>query len=148
MNRVDLIKQDLSKKTSHDDILKKLYFSVPTFAFENDCHKQYEIINEISCELNIPYYNIHVTGSAKLGVSLHKKTSFNQQSSDLDIAIIDKDLFIDLSEKIFYETLSFSDMKNFRRHRDGTSHGELYKAYLQKGIVMTNYMPSGETKRK
>jgi len=128
--------------------LKKIYFSAPTFAFENDCLKQYEIINEISTRLGVPYYNIHITGSAKLGVSLHKKKNFNKVSSDLDVAIIDRDLFVALSEKIYKETYAFSNMSNFTRDSDGISSGDKYKTYLQKGIVMTQYMPRGKTKNE
>ncbi len=142
-----MIRDDLKNKVSNDDILKKIYFSAPAFAFEDDCSKQYEIINEISNTLDIPYYNIHVTGSAKLGVSLHKKTAFNKVSSDLDVAIIDRNLFVTLSEKIYEETRSFSNMSKFGRDREGVSHGDKYKAYLQKGMIMTKYMPSGITKK-
>ncbi len=142
-----MMRDDLKNKVSKDDILKKIYFSAPTFAFENDCLNQYEIINEISNNLNIPYYNIHVTGSAKLGVSLHKRKVFSKVSSDLDVAIIDRDLFVTLSEKIYKETLAFSLMSNFQRGSDGISHGDKYKLYLQKGMVMTQYMPIGRTKK-
>jgi len=148
MDRVKIIKHDLKNRVNHDDILKKIYFSTPTFAFEGDCEKQYKIINEISIRFGIPYYNIHIAGSAKLGVSLHKRTSFTKNSSDLDVAIIDRDLFIKLSEKIYKETRSFSNMSNFIRDNKGISHGDKYKTYLQKGIVMTQYMPAGETKKE
>jgi hypothetical protein len=148
MDRVQVMRDDLKNRVNNDDILKKIYFSAPTFAFEDDCQKQYEIINEISRCLGIPYYNIHVTGSAKLGVSLHKKKAFNKVSSDLDVAIIDRDLFVKLSENIYKETYSFTNMSNFGRDRDGGSHGDKYKTYLQKGIVMTQYMPTGETKKE
>lgn len=66
----------------------------------------------------------------------------------MDVAIIDRDLFVKLSENIYKETYSFSNMSEFGRDRDGASHGDKYKIYLQKGIVMTKYMPAGETKKE
>jgi hypothetical protein len=148
MNRVDIMKQDLSKRVSKDDILKKIYFSLPTYAFESAYDIQYEIINDISKNFNIPYYNIHVTGSAKLGVSIHKRRGFDKSISDLDIAIIDKDLFVKYSEMIYKETLGFSNQANFPRIKDNVNAVGLYKEYLSKGIFMTKYIPSGTAKRE
>lgn len=152
MERVDIIKGCLSSGTMHEDIIGQVYLSMPTYAFEKCYEKQYTIMKKISETLNVPYYNVQVTGSAKIGVSLHKNKSFSAASSDLDIAIIDKDLFIKTSETIFKETNALSRSDLFAKYTDTKTNREVnkheeYKRNLLKGIILDNCMPIGPTKR-
>jgi hypothetical protein len=153
MERVNIIKSGMSSGREYEDIIGHIYLSMPTFAFEKNYEKQYDIMKEISEKLNIPYYSIQVTGSAKIGVSLHKKKNFSAASSDLDVAIIDKDLFIKISEAIFNETNGLTRGDLFERYTDRKTGREVdkhndYKRNLLKGIILDNCMPTGVTKRE
>ncbi|MFP2505526.1 hypothetical protein [Buttiauxella gaviniae] len=152
MERVDIIKNCILSGKRYEDIIGQIYLSMPTFAFENSYEKQYEIMQKISNRLDIPYYNIQVTGSAKIGVSLHKKTAFSAASSDLDVAIIDRDLFVKISEKIHIETNGLTRGDLFPKYKDKNTGKQVdkhedYKRNLLKGILMDNCMPLGDTKR-
>ncbi|GAK26234.1 hypothetical protein HL670_03069 [Serratia plymuthica] len=153
MERVDIIKNCISSGRKHEDIIGQVYLSMPTFAFEKSYEKQYNIMKMISEKLNVPYFNIQVTGSAKIGVSLHKKKSFSAASSDLDVAIIDQNLFIKISEAIFKETSGLTRRDLFEKYKDSRTGNEVdkhseYKRNLLKGIILDNCMPSGVTKRE
>lgn len=153
MERVEIIKSCLSSGRKYEDIIGQVYLSMPTFAFEENYDKQYEIMKRISDRLCVPYYGIQVTGSAKIGVSLHKKKSFSATSSDLDVAIIDKDLFIKTSEAIFNETNGLTRGDLFAKYTDRNTGREVnkydeYKRNLLKGIILDNCMPTGATKRE
>ncbi|HDR2353828.1 TPA: hypothetical protein QCH65_000979 [Enterobacter roggenkampii] len=152
MERVEIIKGCISSGRNHEDIIGQIYLSMPTFAFEANYDKQYNIMKKISERLCVPYYGIQVTGSAKIGVSLHKKKAFSAASSDLDVAIIDKDLFIKTSEAIFNETNGLARRDVFARYTDRNTGREVdkyeeYKRNLLKGIIIDNSMPTGDTKR-
>ncbi len=153
MERVEIIKNCITSGKKHEDIIGQVYLSMPTFAFEDSYEKQYNIMKKISEKLSVPYYNVQVTGSAKIGVSLHKRTSFSAASSDLDVAIIDKDLFIKISEAIFSETKGLQRRDLFAKYTDTNTGKDInkyeeYKKNLLKGIILDNSMPSGVTKRE
>jgi hypothetical protein len=74
-------------------------------------------------------------------MSFHKNTAFIPTVSDLDIAIIDTDLFRFYTEYIFKETNGYNDRSSFPI-RDGRSIYNEYTKYLSKGIFRPDLMPS------
>jgi hypothetical protein len=143
MRHLDVIEKDIRNGITHTDIVRKVYLTYPTFAFIGDEEVQYEILNEIADFFVIPINTIQVTGSGKLGRSLHKDTDFNPLKSDLDISIINSDLYIKYMEIVFKVTDG---------HRDGTlfpvdlklggSVKESYLKYLSKGMFRIDMMPT------
>lgn len=143
MNYLHSIQIGLDARKKHIEIARKIFLSHPTYAFVGHEETQFEILNEISEHFKISISNIQVVGSSKIGESLHKKTRFANKISDLDIAIIDANLFIYHTEHVFSSTKGFSDLTGFSLNRRGISNHTEYKDYVVKGIFRPDLMPSG-----
>jgi hypothetical protein len=146
MNYLDSIQSGLDAKKKHIEIARKIYLSHPTSAFKDKEEKQFDILNEVRDHFKIPITNIQVVGSSKIGQSLHKKSSFTAKKSDLDLAIIDSNLFVYYTELIYSSTKGFSDLTKFGRNHSGISNFQEYSQYLLKGIFRADLMPSGEVR--
>jgi hypothetical protein len=85
--------------------------------------------------------SVQVAGSAKLGKSFHKNTDFKKGESDLDIAVIDADLFIRFIEVVSKVSKGYSDRSKFPL-KNGTSRFDEYISYISKGIFRPDLMPS------
>ena len=144
MNYLDSIQSGLDGRKKHIEIARKIFLSHPTSAFKDKEEKQFEILNEVSDYFKIPITNIQVVGSSKRGQSFHKKTSFTPKSSDLDLAIIDSNLFVYFTELVYSSTKGFTDLSKFSRNKTGISNYDEYTQYLLKGIFRADLMPIGE----
>ena len=138
---LESIQKGIESNRPHNEIIRKVYLTYPTMALIGDEERQFNILNEISEYFNIPINNIQVAGSAKTGMSFHKNTPFTPTFSDLDIAIIDADLFRFYTEYIFKTTNGYNDRSSFPI-RDGRSTFNEYSTYLSKGIFRPDLMPS------
>ncbi|ERP96355.1 hypothetical protein Q666_04970 [Marinobacter sp. ES-1] len=148
MNYLQFIKQDLQNSVTPKDLIRKTYLTYPAAALLGYENQQYEILKEISKNFEIPISSIQIAGSAKIGYSLHKDREFNQGQSDLDIAIIDQNLFVKYMEKIFSETRAYSNRSRFPLNKDGVSRADEFISYLSRGIFNAKAMPSGETRKQ
>lgn len=142
MDYIKSIEIGLNSKRKHTEIARKIFLSHPTSAFEGNEEKQFEILNEISEFFMIPITNVQIVGSSKIGESLHKKKKFDSKTSDLDIAIIDSNLFIYYTEQVFSITRGFKDLTQFPIY-SGTSSFQNYSNYVTKGIFRPDLMPTG-----
>jgi len=126
-----------------DVLVDRLYLSSPTYSFISEDDSTYMILNEISNNFSIPFKHIYVTGSAHIGFSLKTSTEFTSKSSDLDIAIVDSNLFEIILNKISDETMYFSNKSVFKNE-------QMYKSYISniaKGLIHPRYFPFGKTKK-
>jgi len=146
MDHLESIDAGVAAKKSYNEIVRKVYLVYPTKAFIGDEERQYNILNEISCFFEIPIMSVQVAGSAKTGRSFHKQREFKAGNSDLDIAIIDSNLFQKYMEIVFKDTKGYSVRSSFPV-RDGKSTADEYIAYLTKGIFRADLMPSGEARK-
>ncbi|MFB9863540.1 hypothetical protein [Rufibacter immobilis] len=142
MTHLESIDKGLKDKKTYNEIVRKIFLSYPTKALIGNEERQFLIMNEISEHFNIPIVNIQVVGSAKTGHSFHKKTAFDSKTSDLDIAIIDPDLFIMYAEWVFKVSKGFTDRTKFPII-EGRSTFTQYTQYISKGIFRPDLMPSG-----
>lgn len=147
MNHIESIEVGLKAKIPYNEIVRKVYLAYPTKALIGDEERQYLILNEISCFFNIPIMTIQVVGSAKTGRSFHKQKNFQPGDSDLDIAIIDYDLYRKYMEVIFSVTKGYSDKTGFPII-NGKSTAEEYISYLTKGIFRADLMPSCDARKQ
>lgn len=138
---LESIQKGIDEKRPHNEIIRKVYLTYPTMALMGDEERQFIILNEISEHFKIPINNIQVAGSAKTGMSFHKNQTFIPAISDLDIAIIDQDLFRFYTEHIFKITNGYNDRTKFPI-RDSRSTFNEYTFYLSKGIFRPDLMPS------
>lgn len=143
MEDVSSIEIGLNGGLSHAEIARKIYLSYPTNIFVGNEETQYEIFNSISNFFSIPFSSIQVVGSAKTGFSFYQNRRFIQGESDLDIAIIDTDLFVKYVDAVFVDTKGFSSLTKFPFRNNRSTFNE-YKSYLCKGIFRPDLMPSGE----
>ena len=143
MTHIESIDKGLKEKRPYVEIIRKVYLTYPTMALIGEEEKQFEILHEISEYFNIPINNVHVVGSAKTGKSFHKNTPFVPKTSDLDIAIIDPELFRYYTESAFVTTKGFKDLTAFSA-QNGKSTFQSYSTYISKGIFRPDLMPSGK----
>lgn len=134
------IELGLNARLSHNEIIRKIYLTYPTKVFIGAEEQQYELLNEISTFFKIPINAVQIAGSAKTGASYHQKTEFKEGVSDLDVAIIDHDLFISYMELVFRVSKGYSDHSLFVL-RNGKSTYEEYVGYLARGMFRPDLMP-------
>jgi hypothetical protein len=140
MNHIDSIEKSLKDRLSHTEIVRKIYLTYPTSALVEKEEKQYEILNEISQHFIIPINHVQVCGSSKVGQSFHKTSTFTPKVSDLDVAIIDPNLFLKYSELVFDITKGFQDNTKFTTSK-GNNYSS-YTEYISRGIFRPDFMPS------
>lgn len=143
MTYLESIDEGLKIKTPHNEIVRKIYLTYPTSALIGNEERQYSILNEISEYFNVPIMNIQVAGSAKTGYSFHKRKYFDNITSDLDVAIIDPNLFTTYTGWVFKATNGYSNRADFPLI-DGISSYSQYLSCVSKGIFRPDLMPTGK----
>jgi len=143
----DGIKIGLHDGLNKNAIARKIYLSYPTFVFKDLYEREFKLFDNICEQFQIPLKAVQVAGSSKTGFSYSKQKEFIKGKSDLDIAIVDQNLFLYYIESVFELTKSFSDLSKFGRTDDGTSHFELYKTSILKGFFRPDLMPRSDIRR-
>jgi len=143
MTHLQAIDEGLKENKPHHEIVRKIYLTYPTNALVGNEERQFRIVNEISEYFNIPIMSVQVVGSAKTGYSFHQGTYFNSKTSDLDVAIIDPNLFIAYTESVFKLTKGFANRSDFPII-DGKSTYQQYIWCVSKGIFRPDLMPTGK----
>jgi hypothetical protein len=143
MTHLESIDEGLRINLPLNIIARKIYLTYPTKALLGNEERQFQIFNQVSNFFNIPIINIHVVGSSKTGYNFHKGTLFNSLSSDLDIAIIDGNLFQHYTDWVFKTTEGLTIRTGFNRV-NGTSTFEQYISCISKGFFRPDLMPTGK----
>lgn len=143
MEHLEAIDVGLAANRSYNEIARKVFLTYPTKAFVGDEERQYEILNDVASYFRIPINSIQVTGSAKVGHSIHKKTPFAPGQSDLDLAIIDSYLFTWHLEIGLRLSKGYSDGTVFPVRETGSTQSD-YLRYLARGIFRPDLIPIGE----
>jgi hypothetical protein len=147
------LKENKERRSSLTEMARKLYLSYPTSAFIDQHEVEYEIRDRVRRLYNIPLSSVQVIGSAKTGFSLIKKTDFKRGESDLDLAIIDASLFNRMWEEAYemsrgYEATRFQDARQDGGQIVVGSGRSSFLNYLQRGILVPDYLPSGAQRAK
>lgn len=133
---------ELISRLSDDDTLdfcrKHLLHGTP-FIFKEKDDGFYEFRKRIASKFKIPFHEVYITGSAKLGFSPFKKKNFDYDS-DIDVAIV--------SPKLFERIMSnISDYQmSFRRNRAVVQEKELsmyheFLEYVALGWIRPDKLP-------
>ena len=132
--------QELKNSGYTDEELVERYIWFGTPAIFADCEqKYYNLKTEISTQFPVKSKsNIIVVGSAKLGFSIAPRKRFRdiQDDSDIDVAIIDEELFDSYWERLFEFNINIKS----RSEREE----ELYQKFLQyffKGWLRPDLFP-------
>lgn len=147
MNHQQLIADCVKAHLPRRQIARQLYFLSPSFAFDGNIDLQLSLYGKICDFLQLPLSAIRVVGSGHTGFSLVKNTPFDRTKSDLDIAIVDSQLYLNMFEFAFETTDGWKDLSKFS--------GSVYKQratladflrYLRKGVIRPDLMPSSPRK--
>ncbi|WP_431689336.1 hypothetical protein [Hahella sp. NBU794] len=120
---------ELAGKNDEDDVLdfcrKHVLHGTP-YIFSSRDEEFYEFRKRVAKKFGIPFYEIFITGSAKLGFSPFKKKSFDYDS-DIDVAIVSPILF----EQLMSNIAEYQMM--VRNNRDVIRDSELkmYHSFLE-----------------
>jgi len=79
---------------------------------------------------------------------LNSPKLFNAQTSDLDLAIIDKDYFLKLGNLVQQKTMDFQDLTKFPVLSGIPDVPQLYKDNYCKGFIHVFMLPACDEKRK
>lgn len=101
-----------------------------------------QIIKEAAEFFSVSPRSMQLCGSAKLGFSLIKKTTFSPGGSDLDIAILDSTCFCRYLEIVAMETNDLQDTTLFT----DSDAIRRYKSLLTRGIIRSEILPSIKAK--
>ena len=134
--------KNLNSKVSEEEILefcRKYILHGTPYVFESRDDSFYEFRNRIAIKFNIPFYEIYITGSAKLGFSPFKKKEFDYDS-DIDVALVSPVLF----EKIMADISNYQMM--FRQNRAVVRERELkmyheFLEYVALGWIRPDKLP-------
>jgi len=165
-NRLNILKKDLlAQKLNHEELFQKNLIDQNTFFFVDflkDQEQEYYAKSLIANYFSVHIQDVMFVGSAKLGYSLNPKNLFrpfdgqyeqsrqNKDRSDLDVAIISRPLFEDLSERIYHYTDSFNrqwtENEYYPKERGLTFNVPIcykYFEYFSKGWFRPDMKPKG-----
>jgi hypothetical protein len=159
--RIAQFKKDILAAEHHERVLQKHFIDRPCSFFSeniNDPDLEYKFRHEIAdaCSTNIN--DIIIIGSAKTGFSVKSKNLIKfdaatypdgrPKKSDIDVAIIDRSYFDNITYEIFKFSRHFDDQwinSNWKKNRyydDGRVQlFEKYTKYLAKGWCRPDYLP-------
>jgi hypothetical protein len=139
--------QELNNISYTNEELVERYIWFGTPAVFSDCEQTYyDLKREISTQFPVKSKNnIIVVGSAKLGFSIAPRKRFRdiQDESDIDVAIIDEELFDSYWERLF----EFNINVKSRSEKDD----DLYRKFLQyffKGWLRPDLFPFNFTGKR
>ena len=140
---IDEIKKEfiyflLDDHNSVDRIMNKyLLFGIP-YIYKNDEELYFDLKEEISNHFNIQQTQIFVVGSAKLGFSIAPTKRFKMfdDDSDIDIAIIDSDLFDQFWKDVYTININLIS----RSEKDDNRYKK-FVDYLFKGWIRPDLLP-------
>jgi hypothetical protein len=98
----------------------------------------FEILDEVATHFRLQFRSIVVVGSAQTGYSYVKDREFKEKESDLDLAVIDTELFCYCSEEAFLAAKGYRDLTGFKDQAMANS----FREYLSRGIFRPDMMPS------
>ncbi|NEI67988.1 hypothetical protein GR212_00270 [Rhizobium lusitanum] len=117
---------------------RKIYFDTSSYALEGKHDVEFEIKKAIADKYGIAFRSVVFSGSAQLGFSPYKDTSFVPGRSDLDVACIDSSLFQYYWSLVLRVTKAFNDESVWV----GTDHSAKLKSHLLKrGMILLDYLP-------
>lgn len=129
MKELETFLEKSSKLKNEEEIIdfcrKYLIHGIP-YIFSDNQDEYYEFRKRISNQFNINFYEIYITGSAKLGFSPLKQKKFDYDS-DIDIAIVSPQLYEKMLEPIYEYQM---ELRKARRSVSKTELNE-YHSFLE-----------------
>lgn len=140
--RLDAFITQLRLQKSDDELLdfcrKYVLHGIP-YVFQGQEEMYYEFRKRISVELDVPFYEVYITGSAKLGFSPFKRTEFDY-NSDIDVALISPVLFERFMRKISGFQMEFRRARAVVRESELNMYHEFLE-YVALGWIRPDKLP-------
>lgn len=143
------VKPYLSAK-DEESAVNRLFCFDQCFAFKDTDDKGFQLIQDVASYFDIPIRGVHIVGSAQLGYSFQKEKAFVPGEFDLDIAIVNTELFLEYYELCYMITNQYRNRMDFPKV-DGLEPAEVanrFQQYLAKGYLRPDYMPLCEKRRQ
>lgn len=143
------IKHWVSKNEKPVDVAARIFEIYPARVFEKlyGFDLEFEIKREISNHIGTAINNIFFCGSAQIGESLHANKPFDAERSDLDVAIIDGEKFINIGSLVQEITNDFQLLNKFPKLTKIPDVPGFYKENFIKGYIHTFTLPPCSEKR-
>lgn len=103
-NRKNTFFKDLSStRNDMEWLIHKHLIRTPAYIFLDNQDKEQKLAEILKNYFNINYKDFIIVGSAQLGFSLNPQKNYRDfnESSDIDIAIINQNLFIELKQELY-----------------------------------------------
>jgi hypothetical protein len=143
---INVLKKDIGGHNDHHHMSRKIFLSYKTAVFKDDQETEYKIKSTIQERLKTPFSSIQVTGSSKTGFSFFNRTLFTVGESDLDVSIINLDLYNSCLEAAHKETKGFTDLTKFLQYKEERTDKQFLRN-LQKGFINPFFMPECQLKK-
>lgn len=133
---------ELTQKNSDQEILdfcRKYVLHGNPFVFQSRDDDFYEFRKRIADKFKIPFHEIYITGSAKLGFSPFKKKAFDYDS-DIDVALISPALFDTIMSDIANYQMMFRKNRTVVREKELNMYHEFLE-YITLGWIRPDKLP-------
>jgi predicted nucleotidyltransferase len=134
---LELEKQDTGEKQY--DFCRKFVLHGTPFVFGGRDNDFYEFRKIIARKFGIPFHEIYITGSGKLGFSPFKLKDFDYDS-DIDVAIISPKLFENIMRDISKYQMSFRKARYVVRESELEMY-HLFLEYVALGWIRPDKLP-------
>ena len=121
------------------DLARKYIIHGIPFVFLENPDAYYEFRKKIANHFNISYRDVYIVGSAKLGYSYKKKTKFSL-NSDIDVAIVNKELFEQYQQTICDFQYDLDNCCIQITYKESLKYFEFLR-YLSKGWLRPDKLP-------
>lgn len=117
---------------------RRLFIDKAPHALVNNERELLDIKSNIAQHFDCDYTRIFFCGSAQLGFSPRKDKNFSSTSSDLDVAIIDPDLFQKVWQDLLAFSRAFNEQNIFPKH---TRVDAVREMIAKRGLIHLHDMP-------
>ena len=124
---------------------QRIFFGEPPYAFRDKLDKAFDIKQRVSEHFQCDFRSVAFCGSAHLGFSPTKDTSFLAGSSDLDVALIDTSLFQMTWKQLVEYSKAFNDLTVFGSEPAASRKvNDIHVMLAKRGVLHLHNMPRGD----
>ena len=141
ISKEDLLKEINNCKEYEDylRVVRKYIIHGTPYVFENNESEYYEFRSIIAKKWNIGFHEVFILGSGKLGYSYHKNSTFSLES-DIDVAIVNEQLFEDFYMRIRdFQYLKQKGLVSLTQYEE--KNYNLFLQYMIKGWMRPDKLP-------
>ncbi|WP_323890861.1 hypothetical protein [Aeromonas caviae] len=139
---IEQFNTSLSELTTNEELLdfcRKHILHGNPFVFKDKEGDYYEFRKKIAEKHNIPFYEVYITGSAKLGFSPFKKKEFDFDS-DIDVALVSPSLYESVMANIAEYQMQFRQNRRVVRYQEIKMYHEFLE-YIALGWIRPDKLP-------